>query len=239
MVLATLALLGQPSRTYYWRDAAGQTHITNTPPPPEAELLEPPPPPAVERGRPGHRIQPLRQSENREGIPVVLNPAQQQAWEALDQHLIKARAAGDTRTLEAVANSLIHDCLWGNGLWAMPILPILSLVLMGLMGWWLALGLNPSFRNPMVGGFLVLGLAFGHLLLNIFLYHPQSARLRQNLELLERHMGGRAPRPERHTQLQERYQALEQAAEPTQVPWRFPAEVEALRETVKRVMVDP
>jgi len=237
--LLVLALLGQPSRTYYWRDASGQTHVTNTPPPAGAEVLEPPPPPAVERGRGGHRVQPIRQSEHREGIPVVLNPAQKQAWEALDQHLTKARAAGDTRTLEAVADSLIHDCLWGNGLWAMPLVPVLSLVLMGLMGWWLALGLSPGYRAPLVGGFLVLGLAFGHLLLSTFLYHPQSARLRQNLELLERHMGGRAPRPERRTQLQQRYQALEQAAEPVRAPWRFPGEVEVLRRTVKQVMVDP
>lgn len=237
--LLVLALLGQPPRTYYWRDASGQTHVTNTPPPAEAEVLEPPPPPAVERGRGGHRVQPIRQSQRQAGSPVVLSPAQKQAWEALDQHLAKARAAGDKRTLEAVADSLIHDCLWGNGLWAMPVLPLLSLVLMGLMGWWLALGLNPGYRSPLVGGFLVLGIAFGHLLLNIFLYHPQSARLRQNLELLERHMGGRAPRPEHRAQLEQRYQALEQAAEPTRAPWQFPGKVESLRKMVKQVMVDP
>ena len=236
--LLVLALLAQPSRTYYWRDASGQTHVTNTPPPSDAEILEPPPPPGVEPGRP-HRIQPLRQSENPGHRQVVLNPVQKQAWDALDQHLLKARAASDRRTLEAVADSLIHDCLWGNGLWAMPLVPLLSLALMGLMGWWLALGLNPGLRMPVVGGFLLLGLAFGHLLLNVFLYHPQSARLVQNLELLELHMGGRVPRPERHALLQQRYQALEQAAEPTRAPWHFPGEVRALRETVKQVMVDP
>src|SRR5512133_761546 len=225
--LLVLALFAQPSRTYYWRDSGGQTHVTNTPPPP-----------GVEPGRP-HRIQPLRQSENPGRRQVVLNPVQKQAWEALDQHLTKARAASDRRTLEAVADSLIHDCLWGNGLWAMPLVPLLSLALMGLMGWWLALGLNPGLRMPVVGGFLLLGLAFGHLLLNVFLYHPQSARLVQNLELLELHMGGRVPRPARHVLLQQRYQALEQAAEPTRGPWHFPGEVRALREAVKQVMVDP
>ena len=52
--LLLLALLGQPQpRTYYWRDAAGQTHITNTPPPPDAQVLEAPPPPAVEPGHGG------------------------------------------------------------------------------------------------------------------------------------------------------------------------------------------
>ena len=237
MVLATLALLGQPSRTYYWRDAAGQTHITNTPPPPGAENLEPPPPPAVELGKPGAR----RPDEGRgTRPPAVLDPVQRQAWTALDAHLAKARATGDRRTLEAVADSLLQDCLWGSGLWAMPALPVLVLVLMGLMGWWLALGLAPNLRIPIVSGFFLLGLAFGHLLLSTFLYHPQSLRLRQNLELLENNLGtGRPLRPEGHALLQKRYLALEAAAEPTQAPWRFPGEVQALRETVKQVMVEP
>lgn len=238
-MLLTLALLGPPSRTYYWRDANGQTHITNTPPPADAEVLEPPAPSGVERGRPGRL--PDRQNEDLGGRgQVVLNPAQLQAWEALDQHLARARAGNDQRTLEAVADSLIHDCLWGNGLWAMLTVPILSLLLMGLMGWWLALGGNPSLRLPVLGGFLLLGLAFGHVLLNVFLYHPQSSRLQQNLELLERHMGtGRALRPEHHALMLQRYRALQRAAEPTEAPWHFPAEVRALRETVKQVMVDP
>ena len=236
--LLVLALLGQP-RTYYWRDAGGQTHVTNTPPPPDAVLLDPPPPPAVEPGRPQRPPSP-RAAEAEAGLrPVLLNSVQKEAWEALDQHLAKARAANDRRTLEAVADSLIHDCLWGSGLWAMPLVPVLALALMGLMGWWLALGLGPGLRLPVIGGFLVLGLAFGHLLLSVFLYHPQSTRLQQNLALLERHMGARAPRPERHALLQQRYQALEQAAEPTRAPWRFPGEVRLLRQAVKQVMVEP
>ncbi|HJW43069.1 MAG TPA: DUF4124 domain-containing protein [Geothrix sp.] len=227
-------------RTYYWRDASGQTHITNTPPPANAEILEPPPPPAVEPGK-GGSPELIRQSASRGGRrQVVLNPAQQQAWEALNQRLAKARAEGDRRTLEAVTESLIQDCLWGNGLWAMPIVPIVSVLLLGLMGWWLALGLRLGSQIPLVGGFLVLGLAFGHLLLNVFLYHPQAVRLRQNLELLEHHMGtGKAVRPEHRTLLQQRYQALEQASEPIQPPWRFPAEVQSLREAMKQVMVEP
>lgn len=239
--LLVLALLGQPPpRTYYWRDAGGQTHITNTPPPSDAEILESPPPPAVEPGK-ATRPELVRQSASRGGRhQVVLNPVQQQAWDALDQHLAKARAAGDRRTLEAVADSLIHDCLWGSGLWILPLAPLLSLALMGLLGWWLALGLRAGSQIPLIAGFLVLGLAFGHLFLTVFLYHPQSVRLRQNLELLELHMGtDRALRPEHRTLLQQRYQALEQAAEPFQIPWRFPAEVKTLREAVKQVMVEP
>ena len=171
---------------------------------------------------------------------MTLDPVQQQAWEALDQRLAMARAQGDHRTVEAVADSLIHDSLWGNGLWVLPLLPTLALLLMGLLGWWLALGLHLGPRLPLIAGFLALGLAFGHLLLNSFLYHPQANRLRQNLELLEDHMGrGRALPPEQRTLLQQRYQALEQAAEPLQPPWRFPREVKALRATLKQVMVEP
>ena len=239
--LLVLALLGQPQlRTYYWRDAAGQTHITNTVPPSDAEILEPPPPPGVEPGK-ATRPEPVRQSASLGGHrPVVLNSVQEEAWDALNQHLAMARTEGDRRTLEGVADSLIHDCLWGSGLWAMPVVPLLSVVLMGLLGWWVALGLREGSQAPLVSGFLLLGLACGHLLLNVFLYHPQAVRLRQNLELLERHMGtGKALRPEYRTLLQRRYQALEQAAEPLQAPWRFPAEVRTLREAMKQVMVEP
>jgi len=239
--LLLLALLGQPQpRTYYWRDAAGQTHITNTPPPADAQVLEAPPPPAVEPGH-GARPEVLRQSSGRDGRrQAQLSPAQQQAWETLNRRLAKARAEGDRPTLEAVANSLIHDCLWGNGLWAMPVAPVLAVLLMGLLGWWLALGLQAGPKLPLVAGFILLGVAFGHLILNAFLYHPQAARLRQNLELLEQYLGTDRPlRPEHRTLLQQRYHALEQAAGPLQAPWRFPAEVETLRQALKQVMVEP
>jgi hypothetical protein len=239
--LLALALLGPaPPRTYYWRDAVGQTHITNTPPPADAEVLEAPPSPGVEPGKAAHP-ELVRQSASLGGYrKVTLSPIQQKAWDALDQRLAKARIEGDRRTLEAVTASLIHDCLWGNGLWTMPLVPVLSVLLMGLLGWWLALGLPAGPRGPLVAGFLLLGLAFGHLLLNLFLYHPQSVRLRQNLELLEQHMGtGKALRPEHQALLQQRYRVLEQAAEPLQVPWRFPAEVKVLERVMKQVMVEP
>ena len=239
--LLVLALLG-PARphTYYWRDAAGQTHITNTPPPSDAEVLQAPPPPAVEPGKVG-RPEVVRQSTSLGGHrQVTLSPLQKQAWGALDELLAKARSQGDRRTLETVADSLISDCLWGHGLWAMPAAPVLSVVLMGFLGWWLAIGLRSGLRAPLIAGFLLLGLALGHLLLNVFLYHPQEVRLRQNLELLEQHLGtGEALRPAHQKLLRQRYQALEQAADPLQPPWRFPVEVKALRAAMKQVMVEP
>jgi hypothetical protein len=230
--LLILALLGEaPSRTYYWRDAAGQTHITNTPPPSDAEVLATPPPAAVEPGKVG----------NRELVhQMTLSPVQQQTWGTLDGRLAKARSEGDQGTLVVVADSIISDCLWGHGLWVMPAAPVLMVALMGLLGWWLAIGLRPSMHGPLVAGFLLLGLGLGHLLLNVFLYHHQAVRLRQNLELLEQHLGtGKDLRPDYQRLLQQRYQALEQATDPLQPPWRFPQEVKALRAVMKRVMVEP
>jgi len=91
--LLCVALLGQAQpHTYYWRDAAGQTHITNTPPPVDAELLEAPPPTAVEPGRPGN-LDLIRPSAVRSGpSQMELTPTQKQDWEALDKYLAQARA---------------------------------------------------------------------------------------------------------------------------------------------------
>jgi hypothetical protein len=203
-------------------------------------MLEAPPPVAVEANQPNQpmTLQPgANQGNQRE---LVLSPAQQQAWSALDSRLARARAAGDHATLQAVLQSLIHDCLWGRGLWIMPLLPVISVALMGLLGWWLALGLPSGARLPAVAGSLLLGVTLGHLLLTFFLYRPQALRLRQNMELLEYHTGaGRPVRAELRSLLQTRYQALDASAAPLQPPWRFPAEVRSLRETMTKVLVDP
>lgn len=241
-LLALALLLPQkppPQRPMYqWRDAAGQVHVTNTPPPPGALPVQPTPPqPAVELGPPEPPFRPrANRADPRKG---ELSPAQKAAWQALEQHLARARSRGDKATLVAATDSLIDDCLWGSGLWAVTLLPVLSVALLGLLGWWLALGLQAGARFPIVAGFLALGLAFGQLLLASFLYHPQAQRLRQNMELLEVHDGGKAPRPGNREKLQQRYRALEAAADPLQLPWRFPLQVAALRRDMKQVMVDP
>lgn len=241
-LLALALLLPQkppPQRPMYqWRDAGGQVHVTNTPPPPGAEpVMEAPPPPAVEPGRPEPPFRP--KAARTDQLKGELSPAQQAAWRALEEHLVKARARNDRGSIEAVTDSLIDDCLWGSGLWAVPLLPALSLALMALLGWWLALGLKAGTRIPIVAGFVLLGLAFGQLLLASFLYHPQATRLRQNMALLELHTGGKELRPANQARLLARYRALEDAADPLQPPWNFPLQVAALRRDMKQVMVDP
>jgi hypothetical protein len=198
--------------------------------------MEAPPPPAVEPGQSERRPRPI---QDHHASPSSLTPAQQAAWRALDRRLAQARSQQDTHTLEAIADSLVDDCLWGRGLWAIAFLPVLSVVLLGLLGWWLALGLGSGARMPLLGGFLLLGTAFGQLLLASFLYYPQSVRLRQNLEQLEHHLGGPALRPANQELLQRRCRDLDQAAGLLQPPWRFPARVVELRRDLKQVVVDP
>jgi Domain of unknown function (DUF4124) len=239
--ILALALFGQAQpTTYYWRDAAGQTHITNTPPPPDAEVLQAPPPPAVEPGKTS-RPEVVRQSTGLDGQhQVQLSPVQQQAWGVMEERLARARAEGDRQTLEAVADSLVSDCLWGHGLWAMPAAPLVTVALLGLLGWWLALGLRTSLHAPLVAGSLLLGLVLGHVLLNALLYRSQAQRLRQNLKLLEQHLGaGKALRPEQRRLLELHQLALGKAADPRQPPWRFPLEVKTMRAILKQVMVEP
>ena len=239
--LLALALLAQPTpRTHAWRDAAGRTHITNTPPPAGAEVLQMPSASGLENGR-AIPPEPALVAPAPEAPPEPsLTPAQREAWSALDQHLARARSAGDQRTLAATVESLFDDSLWGRGLWALSTAPLLGLALLGLIGWWVALGLRAPLRLPALVGFLLVGLALGQVLLATFLYRPQAARLRQNLQRLEVHTGLGRPLPAaERLRLRQRYADLERVASPAQPPWRFPGEVERLRRDFLQVMVAP
>lgn len=239
--LLALALLAQPTpRAQAWRDAAGRTHITNTPPPPGAELLQPPSASGIETGK-GTTLEPSLTAVASEAPPdPSLTPAQREAWNALEQHLARARSAGDQRTLTATIESLFDDSLWGRGLWALALAPILTLALLGLSGWWVALGLRPPLRLPVLLGSLLLGLALGQALLGTLLYRPQAAHLKQNLQRLEVHTGLGQPLPAaQRLRLRQRYADLERSASPAQPPWRFPAEVQRLRQDFLQVMVAP
>ena len=239
--LLALALLAQPtSPTHAWRDAAGRTHITSTPPPPGAVLLKPPSASAIENGT-ATPPEPTLVAPGPEAPPdPSLTPAQREAWSALDQHLSRARSTGDQRTLAATVESLFDDSLWGRGLWALAAAPLLGLVLLVLVGWWVALGLRAPLRFPVLAGFLLAGLALGQVLLATFLYRPQAARLRQNLQRMEVHTGLGRPLPAaERIRLRQRYADLERIASPAQPPWRFPEEVASLRRDFLQVMVAP
>ena len=228
-------------QVYRWKDDKGKIQITNTPPPPGAVVLEAPPPPMALEADPGPKLT-LRQSQvGTRSKPTDLSPSQKAAWEALDKALSEARRKGDRATLQAVATSLIRDSRWGNGLGFVAILPFVALALLSLLGWWAAFHLPRAQRLPLIGAFVFTGMVLGQLLLIHFLYRPQFFRLQVNLGLLTEHYLGGDLRlgPKNREALQAHWAALQAACAPSAAPWRFPAEVEAMEETLKRVMVEP
>lgn len=231
----------QAPRVYRWKDDKGKIQITNTPPPPGAELLSDPPPPLALEADRGERLV-VRQSGRASRTKAAdLTPEQVAAWEALDKAMAEARKQGNRRTLEAVVSLLIDQSRWSNGLGFVALLPLVALALMALLGWWIAYNLPRSQRRGVIAAFTFSGLVLGQILLSHFLYRPQFFRLRLNLTLLTDHYLGGDLRvgPKNRELLRERWAALEAATGPLNAPWRFPAEVGALEDTLKRVVVEP
>jgi Domain of unknown function (DUF4124) len=228
----------QKPQTYYWKDAGGQTHITNSPPPPDATLIDMPSVTAIERET---RILPIRQSAGRKNTDLPdLSPAQQVAWKNLEQLIVDARSQRDIKRLESVIELLIHEYRWSDGLWAMPMLPLAALAVLCLLGWWVALGLKRDLRWPVISLFGLAGLMLAHVMLSAFVWRPQCLRLRVNLTVLERHLGEDKTISDAHRrELQARYKALEESSYPTALPWSFPAAVDDLEATMKHVVIEP
>ncbi len=229
------------AKVYRWKDEKGKIQITNTPPPPGAPVLEEPPPPLALESDHGGKLLVKQSGASSRSKPADLSPEQQAAWEALDKALGNARRRGDKATQEAVVSLLIQNSRWSNGLWYVAFMPVIALALMGLLGWWIAFNLPASQRRPMIGGFVFSGIVLGQLLLSHFLYRPQFYRLRLNLTLLtDFYLGGDLRMgPKNREALQAHWTALEAASASTAPPWRFPAEVSALEDTLKRVVVEP
>jgi hypothetical protein len=234
-----LALAAQ-SDIYRWKDKKGKEHVTNTPPPAGAVPLEVPPP------------QNQKEAEANAGGPVAdqapkapepplpgLTDQQRERWKALDQRLEEARTKKDTATIEAVVEGLFRESLWGNGLWAIPLLPLATLALVSLLGWWVASGLRQPVAGILLGVAVVGGLALAQITLSRFLYRNQFLRLHTNLAILEHHLGGKLPRGSNRQALQQHYTALESATRPLAPPWAFLFEARAAEETMIRVALEP
>jgi hypothetical protein len=256
LVVAAMGLMAEPApagirgqeptrpavpKVYRWKDEKGKIQITNTPPPPGAVVLEEPPPPMGLEADRGAKLVVRQSGASARSKPTDLTPEQQAAWEALDKALGEARRRGNKATLEAVVSSLIRESRWSNGLGFVALIPVVAFLLMGLTGWWIAFNLPRSQRRPLIGAFIFSGLVLGQLMLCHFLYRPQFYRLRLNLTLLtDFYLGGDLRMgPKNREAVQAHWAVLDGACSPTSAPWRFPAEVSALEETLKRVVVEP
>ncbi len=238
-LLAALVLVAQPQQIYRWKDRTGKEHITNTPPPPGATRLDVPP---AQGGAGSQPAAALTQDPGQRAKPPAmagLDPGQVQWWRALDQRLEEARAKQDTAAIEGIVEGLFRDSLWGNGLWAIPLLPIATLALVILLGWWIGSGLRQPWTAATLLLSILVGLALCQLTLSRFLYRLQFLRLRSNLALLENHLGGKLPRGSHQAALQQHLKALETTSKPLAPPWAFHLECRAAEDTMIRVALDP
>jgi Domain of unknown function (DUF4124) len=234
-----LALVAQ-SDIYRWKDKKGKEHVTNTPPPAGAIPLKVPPPQnqKEEEANSGGLVADQTPKPPEAPLPG-LTGKQLERWKELDQRLEEARTKKDTTTIEAVVEGLFRESLWGNGLWAIPLLPLATLALVTLLGWWVASGLRQPLAGILIAIALLGGVALAQLTLSRFLYRNQFLRLQTNLNILEHYLGGKLPRASNRQALQQHYAALEAAARPLAPPWAFLLEARVAEETMVRVALDP
>lgn len=243
MVFSSACLCAQapaPTRMYRWKDAKGKLYITTTPPPPGAIVLGMPPElntkaPDTAKPPPGNGPVKLAAPPNQS-----LSEAQRGFWQSLAQNLGDARAKGDRAALEATADSIFQDSFWGNGIWVLPAIPAASLLLLVLLGWLIAAGFRGARKAIAVVFFILLGLLLADLSLIQFVFKTQFQRLGGNLALLQLNLGGgKTLTPDHKEDLDNRMKALEAGASLAAPPWKFPAEAQSLRATLREMVVDP
>ena len=235
----TVALAGQQD-VYRWKDKKGKEYVTNTPPPAGAVPLEVPPPKNQKEAEANAGGAAAEQAPKPPETPLPgLSESQREQWKALDQRLEEARTKKDTAAIEAIVEGLFRESLWGNGLWAIPLLPLATLALVTLLGWWVASGLRQPIAGIFLGVAVLGGLALAQLTLSRFLYRNQYLRLQTNLAILEHHLGGKLPRASNRAALQQHYTSLEAACRPLAPPWTFLLEARAAEDTMIRVALEP
>jgi hypothetical protein len=237
--LAATLLAAQAQTLYRWKDRSGKEHVTQTPPPPGATALNVPQPQA------GPGAQPAA-AANEDPVQKVHQPAVSgldsrlvEKWKALDQRLEEARSKQDTVAIEAIVEGLFRESLWGGGLWAIPLLPIATLTLLVLLGWWAGSALKQPWATVVIVVSILLGLTLGQLTLSRFLYRIQFSRLQAKLALLENHLGGKLPRATNRAAMQKHLADLDAAATPLAPPWAFLLECLSAEDTMIKVALDP
>ncbi len=225
---------------YRWKDSKGRLYITTTPPPSGATVLGLPPEQntkAHEAPKPAPKPGPV-QVTTPPNQP--LTESQRGFWELLAQNLGTAREKGDRLALEAAADSIFQDSFWGNGLWVLPAFPFASLLLLLLLGWFLASGRKGASKLRFMAAFTVLGLVAAQVTLARFVYRAQAQRLTGNLMLLQLNLGGgKSLSPDHRLEMDGRLRALEEGTSPLSPPWKFVREASGMKEWLRQMVVDP
>jgi hypothetical protein len=228
------------SQIYRWKDAKGRLYITTTPPPRGATLIGIPPEqntkaPDLPKPLPNPAPVQLSAPPNQ-----PLSESQRGFWELLAQNLGDARAKGDRAELEAAADRIFNDSLWGNGLWMLPALPLASLLLLVLLGWLLASRMKGAAKSLLMLCFVLLGLGAGQVTLARFVYKSQVQRMTGNLMLLELNLGGgKTLSPSHKETLDARLRDLEEGTRAISLPWKYIRDAAAMKQALRQMVVDP
>lgn len=238
LVLAGMVLSGEQPQLYRWKDSKGREHVTNTPPPSGSTPLDVPP---LENKK--DSVQPPTSAPRPSPFPekaLGLSPKEAAFWQSLGPRLREARVKGDQRLLESAAQEVVNTALWGDGIWALTLLPLATLALLTLLGWWVGSGLRGLGGPTVTLIFFLTGLGLAHISLVRFVYGPQAQRLQRAGVALRAHLLEPATPPSApFRDLQGDAAALDEALRFTAPPWRFPERVAVFTNTLRRVLVTP
>lgn len=234
-----LALLGEEPQLYRWKDQKGIEHVTNTPPPRGTTVLDVPPlENKKEPEQPLTKAHPIPLSNERSNPGLSLE--EQASWRSLGIRLRDARAKGDHPALERAADEVVSHALWGNGIWALTLLPLAILALLTLLGWWAGSALQGAQGHALILLFLLVGLGFAHLCLVRFVYKLQTQRIRTSITALQTQLlEPGVPPTAAYRDLLAQGAALEECLHLSTPPWHFPERVAVLKDALRRAVVAP
>jgi len=244
MIALVLTLLlqaqGQES-VYRWKDSAGRLHVTTTVPPINANILEV----LTHRNLAGTTMSgsdntTLTPEELRIQMELAMGEDTIKYWHNIDKSFYAARQSGNNAESLKTLDDILSDVLWGDGLWAISLLPLLVIAISLLIAWWISTGLSKLARTLVWSGFVFAGLFLSHIGANRALYRPQAKRLDFMLSVLPNYLGGYIRvKPDNQRAIRNHVEALPKTVTPLSPAWIFPIEIHRIRQTLRRVVLDP
>ncbi|MCL1894340.1 MAG: hypothetical protein FWG02_08925 [Holophagaceae bacterium] len=230
--------------TYYWRDRAGQMKITTSVPPPNATIIR-----VV-------RDQVLVIEEEFEEIEVRPTPEEIRAemevafdektvlyWHNVDDSFYKARLSSNTQELSNTMNTLFQDSLWGNGIWILIFLPFVIMAISMLLAWMTCYTIRSTrlaTKSLVWILFTLASASCAHVVLQYTLHRPQAKRIDFMLSMIPHYLGGYIEaKPDNLQAIRLHIDNLLEATEPTIPFWVFLQELDATKQTLDQVVLDP
>ncbi|MDR0498107.1 MAG: hypothetical protein LBH03_00025 [Holophagales bacterium] len=235
-------LVGPPQPSVYrWKDSAGKLRVTTTAPPVNATVIE----------VLTHNSTVEAMVIKEEVIPVTLEKLRSQMestmeketinyWHSIDKLFYAAKQSGNNAESLKTIDAILKKTLWGDGLWAISLLPLVIMAISLLIAWWVCTGLQKPAKTLVWAGFAFAGLLFSHIAMNSAIYRPQAKRLDFMLSMVPNYLGGYIQvKPDNQQAIRSHVEALPKTITPLSPAWIFPMEIYHIRQTLQRVVLDP